>query len=94
MKDLCGELEEITYLCIVNKPLMTMQTVFNQAQLELLDMMSFVKSPKMLSELMQVVSDYFARQAEEEIDRLWENGTLNETKVEGFRHLHERTPYK
>ena len=70
-----------------------MQTVFNQAQLELLDMMSFVKSPDMLSELMQVVSDYFARQAEAEIDRLWENGTLNEAKVESFRHLHERTPY-
>lgn len=72
---------------------MLMQTVFNQAQLELLDMMSFVKSPDMLSELMQVVSDYFARQAEAEIDRLWENGTLNEAKVESFRHLHERTPY-
>ena len=72
---------------------MLMQTVFNQAQLELLDMMSFVKSPDMLSELMQVVSDYFARQAEAEIGRLWENGTLNEAKVESFRHLHERTPY-
>lgn len=72
---------------------MLMQTVFNQAQLELLDMMSFVKSPDMLSELMQVVSDYFARQAEAEIDRLWENGTLNEAKMESFRHLHERTPY-
>ncbi len=71
-----------------------MQTVFNQAQLELLDMLSFVKSPMMLSELRQVVSDYFAKQAEEEIDRLWEDGTLNETKVESFRHLHERTPYK
>ena len=67
-----------------------MQTVFNQAQLELLDMMSFVKSPMMLSELRQVVSDYFAKQVQEEIDRLWENGTLDEAKVESFRHLHER----
>lgn len=71
-----------------------MQTVFNQAQLDLLDMMSFVKSPHMLSELMQVISDYFAKQAEEEIDRLWEDGTLSEDKVESFRHLHERTPYQ
>ena len=71
-----------------------MQTVFNQAQLELLDMMSFVKSPMMLSELRQVVSDYFAKQVQEEIDRLWESGTLDEAKVESFRHLHERTPYK
>ena len=69
-----------------------MQTVFNQAQLDLLDMMSFVKSPHMLSELMQVI--YFAKQADEEIDRLWEDGILNEDKVESFRHLHERTPYQ
>ena len=30
----------------------------------------------------------------EEINRLWETGTLNETKVDDFRHLHERTRYK
>lgn len=83
------------YFCISEyKTLTIMQTVFNQAQLELLDMMSFVKTPQMLSELRQVVSDYFAKQAEEEINRLWETGTLNETKVDDFRHLHERTRYK
>ena len=68
-------------------------TVFNKAQLELIDMMSFVRSPDMLSQLKQIISDYFARQAEEEIDRLWAEGTLDDAKVEGFRHLHERTPY-
>ena len=84
-------------------------TVFNKAQLELIDMMSFVRSPEMLSQLKQIISDYFARemlsqlkqiisdyfarQAEEEIDRLWTEGTLDNAKVEGFRHLHERTPY-
>ena len=47
----------------------------------------------MLSQLKQIISDYFARQAEEEIDRLWAEGTLDDAKVEGFRHLHERTPY-
>lgn len=69
-------------------------TVFNQAQLELLDMMSFVDNPEMLAQLKQAISDYFARQAENEIDRLWHEGELDETKVESFRRLHERTPYK
>ncbi len=69
-------------------------TVFNQAQMQLLDMMSFVRTPEMLAQLNQVISDYFAQQAQEEIDRLWESGELNEQKVESFRHLHERTPYK
>lgn len=69
-------------------------TVFNQAQMELLDMMSFVQSPEALKQLKNVISDYFARKAKQEIDRLWETGELNEEKVNNFRHLHERTPYK
>ncbi|MBU3813103.1 MAG: dephospho-CoA kinase [Candidatus Bacteroides intestinipullorum] len=70
------------------------RTVFNQAQLEMLDLMSFVNSPEALSELKQVISDHFAHEMQAEIDRLWEEGKLTEEKVEGFRHLHERTPYK
>ena len=69
-------------------------TVFNNAQMELLDMMSFVDTPEMLAQLKQAISDFFARRAEEEIDRLWETGALNEQKVESFRYLHERTHYK
>ena len=69
-------------------------TVFNPAQMQLLEMMSFVKSDKALDGLKQAISDYFAAQAQNEIDRLWENGDLNDEKVEGFRNLHERTPYK
>ena len=69
-------------------------TVFNPAQMQLLEMMSFVKSDRALDGLKQAISDYFATQAQEEIDRLWEKGALNEDKVEGFRNLHERTPYK
>lgn len=69
-------------------------TLFNQAQIDLLDMMSFAQSPEALKQLKNVISDYFAGQAKKEIDRLWETGELNEEKVNSFRHLHERTPYK
>ncbi len=69
-------------------------TVFNQAQMQLLEMMSFVRTPESLADLKQVISDYFARKAQEEIDRLWETGELTEEKVESFRQLHERTAYK
>ena len=68
-------------------------TVFNQAQLELLRMMSFVRTPEALADLRKAVADYFARRVDEEIDRLWASGELTEAKVESFRHLHERTPY-
>ena len=68
--------------------------MFNPAQMQLLEMMSLVKSEKALDGLKQAISDYFAMQAQMEIDRLWETGELNDDKVEGFRNLHERTPYK
>ena len=71
-----------------------MAATLNQAQLQILDMMSFIKSEDTLKELKQVISDFFARQAKEEINRLWEAGDLNEEKIESFRDLHERTPYK
>ena len=71
-----------------------MATTLNEAQLQILDMMSFIKSEETLNDLKKVISDFFAQQAQNEIDRLWENGELNEIKVEGFRKLHERTPYK
>ena len=69
-------------------------TVFNPAQLQLLEMLSFIKSNESLAELKQAISNHFADLAQREIDRLWETGELNENKVEGFRNLHERTPYK
>ena len=64
---------------------------FNQAQMQLLDMMSFVKTPEALSDLNKVISDYFARKADEEMNKLWDEGFLNDEKIEQFRHLHERT---
>ena len=68
-------------------------TVFNDAQLEVLRMMSVFNTPEAVKDLKQSISNYFAQKAEEEIDRLWANGVLTESKVEGFRTLHERTPY-
>ena len=85
--------EKKKYLCLTKGDKDMQSTVFNNAQMELLDMMSFVDTPEMLAQLKQAISDFFARRAEEEIDRLWETGALDEQKVENFRNLHERTLY-
>ncbi len=69
-------------------------TVLNEAQQELLRMMAVFNTPEAVGDLKQAISDYFAKKTEEEIDKMWENGTMTEEKVEGFRTLHERTPYK
>ena len=65
----------------------------NQAQLQILDMLSFIKTPEALRDLNKVISDYFVQMADAELDRMWNEGTLNEERIESFRHLHERTPY-
>lgn len=41
-------------------------TVFNLAQLQVLEMMSFVDSPEALAELKKAISDYFAKQAQKD----------------------------
>lgn len=69
-------------------------TTLNNAQIEILDMMSFVKSQEALADLKQVISNFFASELEKEMNQLWESGEMTEEKVEGFRNLHERTPYK
>lgn len=60
------------------------RTIFNPARMELLEMMSFVDSPEALSQLKKVISDYFAKQTQEKIDRLWESGQLDEKKWKVF----------
>ena len=69
-------------------------TIFSAAQLKMLDLVAVLKTPEELDGLQKVISDYLAKQLHGEIDRLWEEGDLTEEKVEGFRTLHERTPYK
>lgn len=65
----------------------------NQAQLQILDMLSFIKTPEALQDLNKVISDYFVQKADAELDRMWNERTLDEERIESFRHLHERTPY-
>ena len=65
----------------------------NQAQLQILDMLSFIKPPAGLRDLNKVNSDYFVHMADAQLERMWNEGSLNEERIESFRHLHERTPY-
>ena len=70
------------------------RTIFNDAQLQLLKMLAYVQSPDALSELRQVVKEHFAKKAKEEMERMWQTGEMTQEKYDGFRTLHERTPYQ
>ena len=72
---------------------MAQTATLNQAQLQILDMMSFIKTPEALTDLNRVISDYFVQKADAEMNQMWADGTLSEERIESFRHLHERTPY-
>ena len=69
------------------------RTVFNNAQLEILDLMSYVESDDALNEIRDILSRYFAEKEQKEIDKLWEAGTINDTVVEDWKNEHMRTPY-
>lgn len=69
------------------------RTVFNNAQLEILDLMSYVESEDTLNEIREMLSRYFAEKVQKGIDELWEAGTINDAVVEGWKNEHMRTPY-
>lgn len=69
-------------------------TALNEAQIDILNMLQWVKSEDTLVELKQAISDFFAQKAKQEIDAMWQRGELTQEKFDSFETLHERTPYR
>lgn len=70
------------------------RTVFNNAQLHLLRMMSYIKTDEELNDLQNVISDYFAKKVDADIDILCEEGFITEATIESWGKEHLRTAYK
>ena len=70
------------------------RTVFNEAQLALLNAFSSLTSEKDLLLLKQAISEFFAKRADEEMEKLWESGEWNQQTLEDLRTAHYRTPHK
>ena len=70
------------------------QTVFNPAQKRILHMMSFIKTPKELDTLEKVLSKYFAKKVDDEIDKLCANGTITLDTIENWGNEHMRKSCK
>ena len=68
-------------------------TTFSPFQIEMLEMVSRVKDQSEMSDIRRLLADYFAQRAEDEIDRLWEEGVLSEEVMEEWKTEHMRTPY-
>ncbi len=66
----------------------------NKAQMDILRLLEHIKTNEEADELRQVICDFYARKAEEAMDRLREAGLWDEEKNEAILKEHLRTPYK
>ncbi len=70
------------------------QLIINPAQYELLNVLSCINKEEDVAELKSVIVKFLNTRLQKELDRLWEDGTLNEQKVTSWNDEHMRTPYK
>ena len=68
-------------------------TSLNSAQLHILEMMGRCNSEASLDALKDVLCRFYAEKAQEEMDRLWDEGVVNEQIIEDWKNEHMRTPY-
>ena len=67
---------------------------FTPFQIEMLEMVSRVSSEAEMQDIRSLLGRYFAKRAEDALDRLWDEGILNEDVMEEWKNEHMRTPYK
>ena len=68
--------------------------MFSPAQMHLVTLMSHIKSTAALDQLKDQLAEFYARQIDEDMEKLWESGEWNEQKLENLKNAHFRTPYK
>ena len=67
---------------------------FSPAQMHLITLMSHIKSSVALDQLKDQLADFYARQIDEDMEKLWESGEWNEQKLQSLQNDHFRTSYK
>jgi hypothetical protein len=65
----------------------------NEAQMMILESFAGATDEQELHDLMDVIRDFYARRLEAEMNRLWDNGTLNQEALDQLKNEHLRTPY-
>lgn len=68
--------------------------MFNLAQMMVLESFASVSGEDELRELMKVLKRFYAERLEKELDKLWDDGTLNQEALDELSGQHLRTPYR
>jgi hypothetical protein len=66
---------------------------FTPAQVQILNLVSRIRTTVGLEKLRQQLAAFYAKQIDEEMDALWENGQFDEKRMQELRGSHFRTPY-
>jgi len=66
----------------------------NQSQMMILESFAGAQDEQEVNELMDVLRNFYAKRLEAEMERLWDDGTLDQSALDKLRNEHLRTPYK
>lgn len=64
------------------------------AQMLVLKSFAGVTGEDELRALMRVLKNFYAQMLDDELERLWDSGALNQPKLDELRTEHLRTPYR
>ena len=66
---------------------------FSPAQVHVFNLVSHIKTAVGLERLREQLAAFYAKQVDDELDQLWENGQFDEKRMKELRGSHFRTPY-
>ena len=69
-------------------------TVLNSAQIMILESFASAKSQEEVDELMDMLRNLYAKKLDRELERLWDEGILDQNKLDELKEQHLRTPYR
>ena len=66
---------------------------FSPYQMQILDCISKVNNDEEMSDIRDLISEYFSNKVLDEMDRLCESGKLTTATIQSWSSEHLRTPY-
>ena len=66
----------------------------NESQMMILESFAGARDEQELNALMDVLRNFYVSRLEDEMQRLWDNGTLDQQALDSLRSEHLRTPYR
>jgi hypothetical protein len=66
----------------------------NPAQRLIIESFAATRNEEELNDLMDMLRDFYATRLKQEMRRLWDNGTLDQSTLDTLAGEHFRTPYR